>query len=208
MGTIKQGICGDFTGKVGNVVGYRSHGKNYIRTRPGQMRNPRTEAQQRQRRKFAAAFGFLRSMSPFIRLGYALYGKDKTPFNAAMSYVMKKAVRETDDEVYIDFRRILVATGTLMPVFEASATVEDRKIVFTWADNSGTGNAEATDTVMLLAYNTASGEAWYLTEAARRADGRGELPIPPTWRNQRLAVYLCLRNEAEGMVSNSLCLMS
>ena len=205
MGTIKQGIFGEFTGKVGNVVGYKNNGRNYVRSVPGKVRNPRSKAQQGQRKKFAAVFAFLQPISDFVRAGYALYGKEKAPFHAAMSYLLKKAVHIEGDEAYIDYHRALVSTGTLMTVPEAKATVEAGKIRFGWKNNSGEGNAEATDAVWLLAYNADNGEATYRTQAAQRDDGQAELSIPERWAGQHVVAYLCLCNEAEGLMSNSLC---
>ncbi|MDD2265168.1 MAG: DUF6266 family protein, partial [Bacteroidales bacterium] len=45
MGTIKQGILGGFSGKVGNIVGASWRGIDYIRSMPASVRNPRTVAQ-------------------------------------------------------------------------------------------------------------------------------------------------------------------
>lgn len=52
MGKIKKGVFGEFTGKVGNLVGCTWKGIPYMRTRPANMTNPRTEKQQGQRSKF------------------------------------------------------------------------------------------------------------------------------------------------------------
>ena len=45
MGKIKKGVFGEFTGKVGNLVGCTWKGIPYMRTRPANMTNPRTEKQ-------------------------------------------------------------------------------------------------------------------------------------------------------------------
>lgn len=42
MGKIKKGVFGEFTGKVGNLVGCTWKGIPYMRTRPANMTNPRT----------------------------------------------------------------------------------------------------------------------------------------------------------------------
>lgn len=45
MGTIKKGILGGFSGKVGTVVGSSWKGIAYMRSLPQNMKNPRTEGQ-------------------------------------------------------------------------------------------------------------------------------------------------------------------
>ncbi|MDD3723512.1 MAG: DUF6266 family protein, partial [Lutibacter sp.] len=52
MGTIKKGILGGFSGKVGSVVGSTWNGISYMRSLPASVKNPRTEKQMSQRSKF------------------------------------------------------------------------------------------------------------------------------------------------------------
>ena len=153
MGIINQGILGGFSGKVGPIVGFRWKSNYYIRARAAKVSNPRTPKQQEQRGKFATAFSFLKAIKPFIRIGYKELTQDKSAFNSAMSYTLKRAVTGSGKEIKIDFDRALVSMGTLMPVFEGTATQDGNKMHFNWQDNSGTGNAEDTDIAMLLIYN-------------------------------------------------------
>lgn len=153
MGIINQGILGGFSGKVGPIVGFRWKSNYYIRARAAKVSNPRTPKQQEQRGKFATAFSFLKTMKPFIRMGYKEFTQDKSAFNAAMSYTLKRAVTGSGRDITIDFNRALVSMGTLMPVFEGTAMQEKDKMSFNWQNNSGMGNAEDTDIAMLLVYN-------------------------------------------------------
>jgi hypothetical protein len=57
MGTIKQGILGGFSGKVGTVIGASWKGINYMRSIPQHVKNPRTAGQVSQRSKKAAHSG-------------------------------------------------------------------------------------------------------------------------------------------------------
>ena len=55
MGTIKQGILGGFSGKVGTVVGSSWKGISYMRGQAQSVKNPRTAKQMAQRDKFSLA---------------------------------------------------------------------------------------------------------------------------------------------------------
>ena len=44
MGTIKQGILGGFSGKVGSVVGASWKGISYMRSQADHVKNPRSAA--------------------------------------------------------------------------------------------------------------------------------------------------------------------
>ena len=112
MGIINQGILGGFSGKVGPIVGFHWKSKYYIRARAAKVSNPRTPKQQEQRGKFATAFSFLKAIKPFIRIGYKEFTQEKSAFNAAMSYILKRAVTGNGKEISIDFNRALVSMGT------------------------------------------------------------------------------------------------
>ena len=45
MGKISQGILGGLSGKVGNVIGGNWKGIDYLRIKPSEVANPRTEGQ-------------------------------------------------------------------------------------------------------------------------------------------------------------------
>jgi len=206
MGIINQGILGGFSGKVGPIVGFRWKSNYYIRARAAKVSNPRTPRQQEQRGKFATAFSFLKTIKPFIRIGYKEFTQEKSAFNAAMSYTLKRAVTANGKEIAIDFNRALVSMGTLMPIFEGTATQSRDKMSFNWHNNSGMGNAEDTDVAMLLVYNKDRETAVYDTEAALRWDGHAELSLPDNWQDDELIAYLSFCSTDGSSVANSICL--
>ena len=203
MGIINQGILGGFSGKVGPIVGFRWKSNYYIRARAAKVSNPRTPKQQEQRGKFATAFSFLKAIKPFIRIGYKELTQDKSAFNSAMSYTLKRAVTGSGKEIKIDFDRALVSMGTLMPIFEGAATVSNHQMTFNWKDNSGMGNAEGTDIAMVLVYNKDKEEAVYDTEVGHRRNESSQLALPVNWQDDELVAYLSFRSADGSNVANS-----
>lgn len=206
MGKIMQGILGGFSGKVGTVVGGTWKSISYIRSIATSVANPRTEKQLRQREKFKTSVNFLKTATPFIQIGYRNYAHRQTAFNAAMSHMLRYAVTGDGEQATIDFDKTLLAQGSLTTATDAAVQVEAGKATFTWTDNSNTGNAVATDKVMVLAYNKDKQETVYNTTAATRADGTAELVLPASWADDALAVYLAFYSEDGQRVSNSQCL--
>ena len=204
MGIINQGILGGFSGKVGPIVGFRWKSNYYIRARAAKVSNPRTPKQQEQRGKFATAFSFLKAIKPFIRIGYKEFTQDKSAFNAAMSYTLKRAVTGSGKEIRIDFNRVLVSMGTLMPIFEGTATQNGNKMYFNWQDNSGMGNAEDTDIAMLLVYNKDKETAVYDTKTALRSSQHAELQLPSDWQDDELIAYLSFCSADGNTIANSI----
>ena len=206
MGRISQGILGGFSGRVGTVVGSNWKTVHYMRALAVSVNNPRTDKQQHQRTKFSMTVAFLKAINPYIRIGYKDYTHRQTSFNAAMSYIIRNAVKGSGLDLSIDYARVLVSRGSLMPVFNAASTVQNNKVTFTWTDNSGMGDARETDVAMPLVYNKDKGEAVYLTSAGTRASATVDLTLPTNWAGDALAIYLGFSDQNGERVANSVCL--
>ncbi len=68
MRTIKQGILGGFSGKVGTFVGGNWKGIFYMRSLAQNVKNPRTDAQMNQHSRFALAMAFLKPIKNYVPL--------------------------------------------------------------------------------------------------------------------------------------------
>lgn len=206
MGEIKQGILGGFSGKVGTVVGGTWKDVRYMRALAINVNNPNTVKQQNQRGKFAMTMAFLTSFTPYLRVTYRPYADGCSEFNAATSYILRNAISGEYPDLSIDYERVLVARGSLMPVLNAVANVTDGKVTFNWEDNSGMGDAAETDLAMPLVFNKVRKMAVYSIASATRVEETAELQIPDDWKGEALAVYLAFGSDNGKMVTNSICL--
>ena len=206
MGIIKQGILGGFSGRVGTVVGGSWKSINYMRALATSISNPNTAKQKNQRSKFAMSINFLHSLVPYVRVGYRPYAINKSAYNAAMSYMLQNAFNGFDDELVFDYQRVMVSRGHLMMVGNATVSLNGDVLTFTWADNSGSGDAQATDVAMPLVYNKERRLAVYSTNGATRRDASVQLTMPSEWNGEALAVYLGFRNEKGDSCADSICL--
>ena len=195
MGTIKKGVLGGFSGKVGSVVGASWKGIDYIRSLPASVKNPRTEGQVTQRTKFTVALEFLRPIIAYLNVGFKPYASKQSPYNAAMSYNVSNAVTGTFPDFEMDYPNALVSKGSLLGAEDASATTDAGSISFAWTDNSEVSNALSTDKAMPLAFNISKGQAVFKTNGAERSTEADTLTIPANWSGDDVEVYL-------GFVSN------
>ena len=203
MGTIKQGILGGFSGKVGNIVGASWRGIDYIRSMPASVHNPRTEAQMTQRNRFSLVAKMLKAFIPIIRVGFASsVGTGKSAFSVAMSYNVRNAVIGLYPDFEINFPLVKLTSGELYGAGNASATSSGGSLDFVW-DSDLLNNAAATDKVILMAYNHMLNESAYDVDAATRADGSGSLAVPPTWDGEQVDTYLALYSADGKLISNS-----
>ena len=204
MGTIKQGILGGFSGKVGNIVGASWRGIDYIRSMPASVHNPRTEAQMTQRNRFSLVAKMLKAFIPIIRVGFAgSVGTGKSAFSVAMSYNVRNAVIDLYPDFEINFPLVKLTSGELYGAGNASATSSGGSLDFVW-DSDLLNHAAATDKVILMAFNPITGDASYNMDAATRADGSGSLAVPPTWDGELVDTYLALTSADGKLVSNSI----
>lgn len=208
MGKIKQGVLGGFSGKVGAVVGSRWKSVYYMRGLTDHVNDKNSLKQQAQRAKFAVAQAFAHDVLGFVRYGYSPELGNRTPYNGLVSYLLRHAMTGSGTDWELDFEKVMVSRGTLTPVKQASASVSGNTVSFTWTDNSGSGDAKATDVAMVLVYNKNTGEADYNTSAGVRSDGQCQFTLPAGWGSANLAVYLGFRNTETGNCADSTCLIN
>ena len=204
MGKINQGILGGFSGKVGNVVGGNWKGIDYMRVKPANVANPKTEGQMDQRNKFTTVLEFLQPMKDFLKVGFKDYATQMTQFNSAMSYNLKNAITGTYPDYAIDYQLALISRGGLSAALNPSASMGAgmSEVSFSWDNNSGEGNASETDTSMLLVLNPEKKEAIYVLQGATRALGGFNVNVPTNYAGDELQCFVSFISET-GEVSNS-----
>jgi hypothetical protein len=203
MGKILQGVLGGFSGKVGNVVGGTWKGIDYMRIKPANVSNPRTAGQVDQRSKFSTTLKFLQSMTDFLRVGFKLYANKMTQFNAAMSYNLNNAITGSYPNFTIDYANALVSRGGLVGAANATVSSSDGLVEFTWDDNTGSGNAQATDKALLVVYNPAKDESIYDSAGAVRSATSQNLGMPASYVGDDVEAFIGFLSEDGKEVANS-----
>lgn len=203
MGTIKKGILGGFSGKVGNVVGASWKGVDYIRSLPSKVRNPRSKGQVAQRTRFSLIAKFVRALLPVIRVGFKQSaGAYNSAYSAAVSYNVQNAVKGEHPDFEIDFSNAMLSKGGLTGTYEATATREPGILNAEW-EPEARGNASVEDHVAIAAYNPIKQEAMYDLHAASRGDGSGELQLPTAWDGDEVEAFVMFISEDGKQVSDS-----
>ncbi|NBG66430.1 DUF6266 family protein [Acidiluteibacter ferrifornacis] len=203
MGKISQGVLGGFSGKVGNVVGGTWKGIDYMRIKPANVSNPRTAGQVDQRSKFSTTLKFLQSMTDFLRVGFKLYANKMTQFNAAMSYNLNNAITGSYPNFTIDYANALVSRGGLVGAANAAVSSSGGLVEFTWDDNTGSGNAQATDKALLVVYNPTKDESIYDSAGAVRSATSQNLGMPASYVGDDVEAFIGFLSEDGKEVANS-----
>lgn len=171
-----NGILNSISGKVGTVIGSSWNGIPCIRSLPTPKSNPSfSEAQLAQKVRFALGMRFLKAMGELVEISYQS-GYGKTKKNAALSRILTQAVGGVYPDLYIDYPALEIARGDLKKASApAVAFTEDQQLRFTWTDNTGMGNAAATDQAILVAYCPETNDLIWTANGGMRSAGEGLL---------------------------------
>ncbi len=152
MARIPQGILGGLRGRIGNVIGASWKGINYIRSMPLSVANPNTTAQQAQRGAFTQTVLVARLLlSELIATFWDPFARYMSGYNHFIQ-INIDAFATAGLDVPADFssaRGILTGVDT----YAGSGSEGTGLITPTWVDNSGQGDALATDNMFLVWYN-------------------------------------------------------
>ena len=206
MGTIKKGILGAFSGKVGNVVGASWKGIAYMRSLPASVKNPRSLKQRTQRSKFSLALEVIQPLLSVIKQGWKLYANKQSAFNAAMSYTVFNVIQGEYPDYNVDYSKIIISRGNLTAAADYAVVASPTGATINWGDNSGQGAAQPTDVVIVAALNPAKGEIATPVADATRADGTIDIVYPGHWENYKTHVYLGFISDDGKEVANSVYL--
>jgi hypothetical protein len=178
MATFNNGILGGFSGKVGNVVGGKWKGIDYMRSRSGKRGNNPTPAQQTQQAKFKLAIQFLQPLTGLLSISFRDFAIEMTGINNAMRYLLANAIDGTYPALSINYQNVLISRGDLPNAGSPAATAAGSTVTFTWINNSGTGMANASDQAILVAYCADLKQVEWTMNTAQRVTETGVLPLP------------------------------
>jgi Family of unknown function (DUF6266) len=153
MAILLSGINGPFSGKVGTVVGYTWKGKAVIRSLPKKRTRPLSPLQLQQHAKFSLMNKFLNPLLSLLNVTYNPVAVQMTGFSKAFSYNVKNAFAASQTGLAINYPMVLLGRGDLPNASSPSAqSLNSGELVFNWTDNTGTGQARATDKLYIAAY--------------------------------------------------------
>ena len=207
MGIANQGVFGGWRKRVGNVVGRIRQGQNVYSIYQPVVANPKTQAQMSHRTGFSLLSRVFSTMLSFIKVSFAkLDGYERgSAFSAAVGYNLKRnAISGVYPSQEVDFENLVVSEGSIDLPYNPNADLDSGTLTATYADNTGRGNAEATDEVMLLLYSEPRNEVAFSTNAALRSARTASIDVPSAWTaSGKIHAYLAMRRPSTGVCSVS-----
>ena len=204
MGTYNKGILGPFSGKVGTVVGASWRGKDVLRSLPRQGSRTPSEVQMLQRLKFLTVNQFLTPINPVLGKFYGSNNGDKTRINQAMSYHLKEAVTFIDPIFVMDYMKVQISKGDLLGVQTPTVVaVGGNEVKYSWDDNSGQGQASATDVLLVVIYAPSTNLYFYTFAAAQRSANSATIILPTFFNGVEVQSWIAFTSSDEKLYSTS-----
>jgi len=224
MATLKNGIFGGISGKVGNTIYYMLNGKQVAR-KVGQTVKPPTLAQLANRQAMKVTADFLRPIGVFIRTGFGPEAERRNmyPQNAAVGFNKSYAVKGQYPDLEMDYAKVRVSCGNMLRLDNPGATwsgnvADGYSLWFSW--EVGTEDLEwprCNDVVMLLAYfpevalideegnarGLLTAQACIKMDGARRKEGQDVLEIPAQLAGRPTEVYIAVVSEDGKKIADS-----
>ena len=173
MSTINKGILGGFSGKTGPVIGSSWKGKPVMRALPVFKKNRKfTQEQLDQQEKFALVGKLLHGISGLLQASFPGGNRQHSGLNTAMAYNLRQAISGSASPFAINFSRLKLAQGPLVPPARTAAEAADeKKVRFSWAFLPGLSGAKPSDQPVAVLYSEALQQFLYTKNtAAMRSD--------------------------------------
>ena len=204
MATFKDGANGSFSGKVGAVVGYQWRGINVMRSLPKKSERPRSEKQLANEMRMKLVMSFLKPITEFIRVGYqrAADGLSMTPFNIAVSYHKKNAIGGSYPDLYFDYSKARVSTGTLPPAESLTAEWTEEGILFSWDASADDSLVKEQNTMIIVHLPETQG--WDIrTSGIVRGTGQHLFALPAELIGKEIHAYVAFNRTLTDEMSDS-----
>ncbi|NMH26568.1 DUF6266 family protein [Flavobacterium silvaticum] len=207
MGTFEKGILGPFSGKVGTVVGANWRGLNVMRSLPRKSSQEATLAQKIVREKFSLVVRFLKPLRPIVSAYYGHEAGELSRYNLATAYHINEAIVGTYPDLTLDYNLVIISSGELLNVENpAMATQPNAELAFTWTDNSGQTQANASDGFVVVVYNQTIRKSEYRDLAALRSAGSFTFNLPNSWIGDTVHAWVAMATSDRLKYSSSVYL--
>lgn len=206
MGNYRRGILGNFSGKVGTVIGSHWKGIDYMRSLPRKSGKAPSEVQYGQQLKFALAVSFNKPISSLVNQGYVSLAKEKVSgYNLAVRQTMKEAITGIFPDYVIDYPKVKISEGSLAPSMDATVvSAAAGSLVISWTDNTEDEDVAFTDDrLMVLVYNPAKARYLFTTAGALRSAGSHSVNLPLNFSGDEVEVYISFISRDGNKTANS-----
>lgn len=190
MAKFQSTTFGSISGRHGTAVGVTRGGKSILRvyTKPT---NPRTEAQQVVRARFAYTTQLLTPFRPVLSI---TLGRGNTGYSKAFRIAYHNAVVFDDTRLSPNWAGLVLSQGNLMAPIAARLTFPETTIAKIDWDTDVYTNGSPDDNVSVVLYNQNTRALIHINAAGIRSDGTFTFDLPTGWNEDNLRSWLYMYN--------------
>ncbi len=196
MAKFENGYMGGFSGKLGSAIGYMWNGKWCLRSRPAQVSNPRTEAQQEHRAAFREQVRLAARMRWVLlqSMTEAARAAGMTAYNLFVS-LNQHAFSTEGGELKVDYQNLVLSLGPVAPV-QASQVVATggSRLEVDFERNPLHQQCDAYDAVHLYVYSPSLGQG-YLAAPVYRRQKKVSVLLPEQFEGTEVHIYLYVSDQ-------------
>ena len=193
MGKTDFGFMAGFSGRLGNLIGYRWRGRMCVRTMPSHYRDARTPEQLQQRALFKAVVRFAAKARQVLKKGMNAVSLDAQMTES--NYFMRVNKRcfalaaGTQDELQVDYENLLLADGPVAPVaFYEPQMVDETTLSVDFEKNPLHRAVKWEDLVYLVAYCPELGD-FDISAPVYRRSNRLTMSLNPYWAGREVHLW-------------------
>ncbi|MDP2412488.1 DUF6266 family protein [Daejeonella sp.] len=204
MAILHHGILGGFSGKVGNIIGYRYKNHYCIRQMPRKSIKPAGNKQVSQRGKFKLSIALISPLRDQLKQLPEKGKRRISAFNCCLSKVLKEAIKGTCPDYCFNYAAIQLSSGRLSIGHCHAIHASQNNLIFSWCPD--TPDFYLDRRLYMLAYNPLR-KKWVCDNLELRSDDcRSMLSLPCSFIGEQLETYMYFINAKGKAVSNSMYL--
>lgn len=190
MAIVQNPITGRTKQKFASAVFSKQFGKNTMRSKPVEVKNPRTPEQVNQRNKFSLMIALARQLLGMLRLSFKNMATQMSAFNAFVASNIKTAITGTPGNYAIDYSLLVIAKGPRTKTVHFTAGNElALKVKRMWTPPIDPLDDANLDLLYVATYNEDKNEWFFGATATTRQTGLDQQDVPATWSGDTVHVY-------------------
>lgn len=188
MAILTHGILGGFSGKVGNIVGYRYKNQYCIRQVPRKSLKPPRQKQLAQREKFKLSVALISPLRDLLRQLPEKGKRRITAFNSCLSTVLKEVISGSYPDYSFNYAALQLSSGRLSTGHCHSVQAAQNNLIFRWCNDFSNECFEGK--LVMLAYHPLRKQWVSDTLELRLKDSMALLNLPCSFMGGEVETYM------------------
>ncbi len=188
MAIVQNPITGRSRKKFGTAVFSKQYGKNTMRAKPLDVKNPKTAGQVKQRTKFTIVVDMIRQVLPLINEVYAGSLKKMSPYNKVTSINVKTAF--VGEPPVLDHTKVQLCDFNGSSVRNVTLIGQPSQVMdITW-DPDTSKQEELDEPLTFVLFNCGTNESVIYRDVALRSAGIASVTAPAIWVGEQTALHI------------------